>query len=606
MAKIDLNDPRYQEVEEPTLINEAIATIKDPVERNKALKAAFVGAGQGAMMGWGDEITDKVIQAQKALSESDNPIAQYVSKQTGGYVDPGMSARERFKQVETESPKAYLGGEVAGSFATPTPGLSTAKGLGKTSAILAGQGAVQGLGQSEGQTTGELATDALIGGGMGAAGGLLLGGAQKLGGAVTDKLKSAFGKVAPKAEAELVNQTGGVISEAPDDLISKGKRFLAQQLGMSEADAKIIQANKGAVKALESETLPFNEKIVKLTRTLEADRNKFSNAARTVLNDQPKFTPSQIAEAFRDVAESTRRLNVDTGEMVPKNLKVVETLENVYKDLSRYGTLSEKELKDVAIKQIDSRINYNPTDAADNEANQILKQVRNRIDNLLKTSNPDYAKEMKQLAPREALLERLRKDYGLSSKAEGGLAPTDKLTGGIKRASDENKFKDVQTFRKLSELTGLEKEGQDLVSEARLRAVIDRNRYGAPQGSRNVNLGALIGQYAIPAAIGGTAGAVIGGSEGAAVGAVAGAVVDKSGRAIAKNLLMSGVPAKEIIQNAVQPGVSKIQQFAGTKFYPILANAMKTGNYIATDFVLNTDPNYRKIKEESKKNGTSE
>jgi len=584
--------------EEPDALQQLVSTIKDPKERENAVKGLLVGAGQGLTLGWGDEIAQKVMEGKKALSESSNPIARHVLEQIGGYQDPGISARESIKQVEAASPKAFMTGEIAGSLAMPTPGLNSAKGITKTAGILGAQGAVQGLGQSEGKTPEELATDALIGGGIGAVGGAITGGLGK----GFDRIKEAFGKAAPKAEAELVNRTGGTIAEAPDDLLSKGKRFVAQQLGMTEADAKVIQANKGLVKTLESEKMPFNEKIIKTVRTLESDRNKFSNAARSVLSDQPKFTPSQVAKAFEDVAQSAQRLNVDTGEMVPKNLKVMDTLNKVYDDLNRLGTLSEKELKDVAIKQIDSRINYNPVDAADNESNQILKQVRNRIDGLLKKSNPNYAKEMKQLAPREALLERLRKDYGLSSASPEGLAPTDKLTAGIKRVADENKFKDMRTFKKLSELTGLEKQGNDLVTEARLRAVIDRNQYGAPQGSRNVNLGALIGQYAIPAAIGGTAGAVIGGPEGAAVGAVAGAVVDKSGRAIAKNLLMSGVPAKDIIQNAVQPGVSKISQFAGTKFYPILAQAMKAGTYISTDFVLNTDPEYRKIKEESKRN----
>jgi hypothetical protein len=228
-----------------------------------------------------------------------------------------------------------------------------------------------------------------------------------------NKLKSAFSKT--NADEVATSKVASLALKHLRIFFPKGKIF-AKQLGMSDKDARIIQGNKAAVKALESETLPFNEKIVKLTRTLEADRNKFSNAARSVLNNEPKFTPSQISESFRDVADSAQRMNIDTGEMVPKNLKVTDTLNKVYQDLDRFGTLSEQELKDLAIKQIDSRINYNPVDAADNEANKILKQVRNRIDGLLKSSNPDYAKEMKQLAPREALLERLRKDYGLSSK----------------------------------------------------------------------------------------------------------------------------------------------------------------------------------------------
>jgi hypothetical protein len=614
--KIDLNDPRYEEVdpeqgqniefkneEEFNKYMEAQGNTRflDPVklgeitraklfgkygttEESDTNKAAKRGAAQSVTFGFADELEG----GAKQLLDNQN------------YEQARDEARAENERLQEIAPNAYLAGEVVGGLATPVPGLGAVKGVGKTAAILGAQGAVQGLGQSEGETLGELASDAATGGAFGAGSGAILGGLPK----GLNKLKSAFGKT--NADEVATSKVASLASEAPEDFLSKGKRFFAKQLGMSDTDARIIQGNKAAVKALESETLPFNEKIVKLTRTLEADRNKFSNAARSVLGDEPKFTPSQISESFRDVADSAQRMNIDTGEMVPKNLKVTDTLNKVYQDLDRFGTLSEQELKDLAIKQIDSRINYNPVDAADNEANQILKQVRNRIDGLLKKSNKQYEKEMKQLAPREALLERLRKDYGLSSKLESGLAPTDKLTTGLKRLSDENKFKDVQTFKKLGELTGLENQGQDLVREARLRSVLDRNQYGAPQGSRNVNLGALVGQYAIPAAIGGTAGAVIGGSEGAAVGAVAGAVVDKSGRNIAKRLLLSGVPAKNIIDNAVSPGVSKISMFAGTEYFPILANAMKTGNYIATDFVLNTDPNYRKIKEESKKNAETE
>lgn len=345
-----------------------------------------------------------------------------------------------------------------------------------------------------------------------------------------------------------------------------------------------------------------------MAKKVQADRNKFADAARATLTDEPKFTADMVKQSLADIVESNRKINVDTNEMIPKNLDVDRALSDVIGEIDRVGTVSEKELKDLTLKYIDSRVTYEPKSSTDVEINNTLKEVRRRVDGLLK-QNKDYELAMKEVAPRQNLLDSVLPKYGLNEKSLEGITETDKLTGAIKRLGDERKFDAARDFIGLGRLANDNplqelKGGAGLVREARLRSLLDRNETGVTNGSRNVNAFTALGRAILPrlatGVAGGAVGGAVGGDAGAAAGATAGFMIDKQGRNIAKNLLLSGVPAKSIIENSVQPGVSKISQFAGTEFYDVLANAMKTGNYIATDFVLNTNPEYRKIKERNK------
>lgn len=167
----------------------------------------------------------------------------------------------------------------------------------------------------------------------------------------------------------------------------------------------------------------------------------------------------------------------------------------------------------------------------------------------------------------------------------------------------------------------------NLPRDISLRGVDERNVGGITQGSRNVNLGGISGLVA-QSALGGGAGAIVGGlgtesPYGAGAGAIVGGILDKQGRQLGKQLLMSSfgrskagiaatakaanVPIEAAIRNAETPGVSKIMGFAGTPFFDRLQQAMTRGGaaYIQEDFILNNDPEYRAIKRRQQQNGTT-
>ena len=587
MAKIDLNDPRYevigqygQQKEEPSDSPGLLESLKDP----EALKATVAGGLMGASFG----------------------LAPYIP--VGGLAniyDP-EAIKSRFREIREANPGAYTTGEIAGSLAAPIPGLGMATSIPKAMAIQGGLGALQGYTTSEGETVEDRFKDALTGGYSGAVlGGVAQKGLQALPKGL-DRLKGLFSKADDVASD--LPKAASIADNAPQDVLSKLKRGVAQVLGSTPEDAKAIQANKVAIKAIEGENLPFGQKIVQMAKKVQADRNKFADAARATLTDEPKFTADMVKQSLADIVESNRKINVDTNEMIPKNLDVDRALSDVIGEIDRVGTVSEKELKDLTLKYIDSRVTYEPKSSTDVEINNTLKEVRRRVDGLLK-QNKDYELAMKEVAPRQNLLDSVLPKYGLNEKSLEGITETDKLTGAIKRLGDERKFDAARDFIGLGRLANDNplqelKGGAGLVREARLRSLLDRNETGVTNGSRNVNAFTALGRAILPrlatGVAGGAVGGAVGGDAGAAAGATAGFMIDKQGRNIAKNLLLSGVPAKSIIENSVQPGVSKISQFAGTEFYDVLANAMKTGNYIATDFVLNTNPEYRKIKERNK------
>lgn len=617
MAKIDLNDPRYQEVEEPTLVNQAIETIKDPAARSKALKAAFVGAGQGAMFGFGDEITQKVLDAQKALSESDNPIAQYISKQTGGYVDPGVTARERFKQVEAESPKAYLVGEIAGGLATPTPGLGGAKSVTKTTGILAGQGALQGLGQSEGETLGEIAFDTAIGAAIPAAiGGGIIGG-KKADSWATNKLKESFGRVAPKTEAELVNQTGGTIAKDPGIFKSLERKIVGAVGGLSDEGVQALEKNPDALKRIQalgegSSSEIIGQKASKIKELLE-NRDLPKRIAKNVDEAYNILDRSDFKSKTTPIKQLINQKLIDLdiggrgafGETAQANRKYLEGFASDLDRIAPEGIINGRNTKKV-INQIRADIEkfggfQNPA-AKNPELKNALIDIQKELDSQLKDNVPGFRSAM------ETIQKDTKKNKILQSLVyrRGEGVDEDKIRQLIaKNASNNPTFRGSMAGRILEEETGVPLSATDI----KLKRLIEESP--ANRGSNLTNLGAFVG---------GGIGAAAFGFPGAAAGSAIGAALGKSAetrarpaiaryyqqKSINQDLISQGVSAKDIIQNAVSPGVSKIKQFAGTKFYPILVNAMKTGNYIATDFVLNTDPDYRKIKKESKRNGTSQ
>jgi hypothetical protein len=123
-------------------------------ELQKDFVNALIGAGQGATLDFGDELYGAG-GGLEALMHGQDPRQ--------GYMDARDEARARIKQAETESPNAFMAGEIGSAF---IPGLGAAGAVSKASKLkkalqMAVMGGAGGLGRSEADDAGEMAKDTL-------------------------------------------------------------------------------------------------------------------------------------------------------------------------------------------------------------------------------------------------------------------------------------------------------------------------------------------------------------------------------------------------------------------------------------------------------------
>lgn len=126
--------------------------------------SAFVGGANAAMFNFGDEITDTVIRKTDELATSQNPFASYVGKRLGGGMPVKGTATQMVSQAQAQNPRAYMGGEIAGSILTPSPA-GKLKGATKLSTIAA-EGGLNALGSSREKSIGDFASGAVTAAGV--------------------------------------------------------------------------------------------------------------------------------------------------------------------------------------------------------------------------------------------------------------------------------------------------------------------------------------------------------------------------------------------------------------------------------------------------------
>lgn len=179
-----------------TLAN-ALKSYQEP-QVSKA-QSAVAGIGQGATLGFGDELSGVVSGAMDTFMFPENYPGQ-------GFMDRYRARRDQRRQENAESreanPGTYLGGEMVGGLATGGAGAGRAA-AGMTLREVAKQGAkvgaVGGAGMSESEDAAGLATDTAVGAGLGAGLGVALpaagAGLQRLGRGVADKATDAYGSL---------------------------------------------------------------------------------------------------------------------------------------------------------------------------------------------------------------------------------------------------------------------------------------------------------------------------------------------------------------------------------------------------------------------------
>ncbi len=214
-ATVELEPPRRQ-----TLPPDALVTTEpevDALDPKTKLGAAVRGAGQGMTLGSGDELGAAMVTGASAFKRGAEKIGLMDEKKPAAWTDaadPGAWGEESAleaashgsmadayrrirdglrgdnKKSDAAHPVIYGGSELLGSLAVPMPG-----GAAKSAGVLAkiGKGALQagamgtvmGAGKSEAEDVGGVTSDALrtgaISAPLGAAGGLMSHGADRLG-----------------------------------------------------------------------------------------------------------------------------------------------------------------------------------------------------------------------------------------------------------------------------------------------------------------------------------------------------------------------------------------------------------------------------------------
>lgn len=185
-------EKRQRSLRELVEAGEAVAA---PAPDVSVAESAVLGAGQGATLGWGDEIgagvgqfavSDGVKLGPGAMpSPEDTPevraakedLLLQATSQPSNYRILRDKVRDRMEAAKVANPKAYVASELGGSLVVPLPGGPAAQGasraakVGRSMLQGLGIGAAAGAGASRAEDTGGVLLDAGAGGVVGAGGG---------------------------------------------------------------------------------------------------------------------------------------------------------------------------------------------------------------------------------------------------------------------------------------------------------------------------------------------------------------------------------------------------------------------------------------------------
>lgn len=191
-------------------------------------------------------------------------------------------------------------------------------------------------------------------------------------------------------------------------------------------------------------------------------------------------------------------------------------------------TASESEIGAI-IRDLDNDISWNSSVPEVGQA--AIKKVRYKIDKMLKDGNPEYKAAMQDVEAKTMAFERAVKQFGL--KLEKGVdgkraySPTNNTVSSLEGAVNPKKVRSRAVLDRVKAQTG--KDFARHAENTKAAAAFDG---GHAQGSRRVNLGAIVGgnlSYGLRGILGTGIGGGVAGGAGAMAGGLAGALMDTHG-----------------------------------------------------------------------------
>ena len=539
--------------------------------------------------------------------------------------------RDYFKKTAAENEGLDTAANVGGNIAlalTPLGAIGKGMSVGKAALKAGALGAAQGAGESEEDSIKGVAKDAAIGGAIsGGLGGATQALSKGLGAAGTKGLDYVKSKLAPKAAAEALTESGEVAAKLTP--VEKLKLGAARFMGVNKEDAPLLLKNADDIARLQNSGTT-KEQFVQAVKNNTKALNKLHKESIDVLSPEKNISKDSLHDVIDRVALKNRDvpLDIEGKAFNPKEVLGATDIKNAEKEQAlndvrqlieartqKNPNLSPRDLKADINKALDDMVSYEAMTA--NKKTPIyqnqIKEVRKEFDSILKT-NPEYKAKMEQVAPLTKTQALLGKKFGVTKDIN------DETAFDMAAKKLELLQKNTKPERYAAEERILKRLDPNLPKDIQLRGLDERNVGGITRGSRNTNLGGITGlvaQHALGGIVGGAAGGFATDSPyGAGTGAVIGGLLDTHGREFGKKILLSqigrqggkaaaeatakvaNVPIEAAIRNVATPGVSKILGFTGTKFFEPLQQALAKGGsaYIEEDFKLSSDPEYRELK----------
>jgi hypothetical protein len=513
-----------------------------PRPHNTMLESGISGAADMLTFGHSDEIA---AAGRAALA------APFAEEKFGNLYDQYLNEQRLHKQqAEEDNPKSYLAGQIGGGVAPALMGGPLALGpkvgasFGSNLLRAGGAGALMGAGQSNARPTDsmdkaeEFAGDALSGGLWNAGTYGVLSGA----GAIA---RGVYNRVKPTS-------VGAVM------------------LGMPKEAAEMYVKNPEAVNSAVSRP-ELTQKLMGSIDDLRDQVLSGSKGARDTLTAEGKtITGQQISDlAKKRIQTIVNRSEGVLDDEAGANVKWLQSVADQFSGTEEVAAkpFSTNRVKDL-VQSLRNRVNY---DMGSGKIVSVGEAVRGGmardVDQVLKSTSPEYVKQMVGVAKDTDLLER-------TSNLAGSPQAMENLLGRIQR---QRAFFPAQTVGELDT-----RMGTSYLNDLKLSAAKEALSKGAagPGGSRMVNLYGSIGEDAskltkIPFL--------------KSIGAMVGATMDKYGPKIGKDILDTTARSRAVLQNS-----AAIQQLG--KYGPILKAAASSGPsaLVITNRHLMKDPEYRR------------
>lgn len=437
--------------QEDLIDDEPVESVQDEPSMSESLAR---GAGQGVTLGFGEELGAAAYSAFDKLKgllggDSVSSVDEQLREQGfTGDIDKGLyeqlrdEERSELQAAKEANPFSYGAGEVAGAVALPVGELAAASKAGQALGQSAlGKGAMElakrAGGLEKAVTTGmKMAPKAAIESGLYGAGttegdaldrvseglkaatmGGAFGGALPVAGAAAAKAAtSTAGKFARAA----IKFTTGIADDKLDDLFKNPQKYGTTARTLDEM-AKDLE---GKVNSLTKEAVDSSRK------------------ARSLLTDDVAFGTHELTDSLRDFAGGLNRAQSSARKEL---MRYADDLERAFPE-----GVSQKQMQEI-VDEMTQIAGYNKVAGGSSPVEDVFKKMRGKFSEKLKTSSPDYTREMAESAKRMDYLSKLSKKLGVKDE----LIKEYNELGDVISAEQLSKFRSTDTVA--NKLRGLAK-----------------------------------------------------------------------------------------------------------------------------------------------------